>query len=79
PVNLEGEIVDLGRGNGVNGLTLLDKNPQAKVVLVDESPMAVASSRMNVEANMPEALDRCEFMISDGRSGVETCRLSAVL
>ena len=42
PENLEGEIVDLGCGNGVIGLTLLDKNPQAKVVFVDESPMAVA-------------------------------------
>ncbi len=41
PENLEGEIVDLGCGNGVIGLTLLDKNPQAKVVFVDESPMAV--------------------------------------
>lgn len=56
PENLEGEIVDLGCGNGVIGLTLLDKNPQAKVVFVDESPMAVASSRLNVETNMPEAL-----------------------
>ena len=46
PENLEGEIVDLGCGNGVIGLTLLDKNPQAKVVFVDESPMAVASSRL---------------------------------
>ncbi len=29
------------------------------MVFVDESPMAVASSRLNVETNMPEALDRC--------------------
>ncbi len=38
---------------GVIGLTLLEKNPQANVVFVDESPMAVASSRLNVETNMP--------------------------
>jgi len=79
PENLEGEIVDLGCGNGVIGLTLLDKNPQAKVVFVDESPMAVASSRMNVETNMPEALDRCEFMINNALSGVEPFRFNAVL
>ena len=58
PDNLEGEIVDLGCGNGVIGLTLLEKNPQASVVFVDESPMAVASSRLNVETNLPESLDR---------------------
>jgi 23S rRNA (guanine1835-N2)-methyltransferase len=79
PENLEGEIVDLGCGNGVIGLTLLEKNPQANVVFVDESPMAVASSRLNVETNMPEALDRCEFMINNALSGVEPFRFNAVL
>lgn len=79
PDNLEGEIVDLGCGNGVIGLTLLEKNPQASVVFVDESPMAVASSRLNVETNLPEALDRCEFMINNALSGVEPFRFDAVL
>ncbi|WP_414164948.1 23S rRNA (guanine(1835)-N(2))-methyltransferase RlmG [Superficieibacter sp. BNK-5] len=79
PDNLEGEIVDLGCGNGVIGLTLLDKNPEATVVFVDESPMAVASSRLNVETNMPDALDRCEFMINNALSGVEPFRFNAVL
>lgn len=79
PENLEGEIVDLGCGNGVIGLSLLERNPQANVVFVDESPMAVASSRMNVEANMPDALDRCEFMINNALSGVEPFRFNAVL
>lgn len=49
------------------------------MVFVDESPMAVASSRMNVETNMPEALDRCEFMINNALSGVEPFRFNAVL
>ncbi|WES67773.1 23S rRNA (guanine(1835)-N(2))-methyltransferase RlmG [Superficieibacter sp. HKU1] len=79
PENLDGEIVDLGCGNGVIGLTLLDKNPEATVVFVDESPMAVASSRLNVETNMPDALDRCEFMINNALSGVEPFRFNAVL
>ncbi len=79
PENLDGEIVDLGCGNGVIGLTLLDKNPEATVVFVDESPMAVASSRLNVETNMPDALGRCEFMINNALSGVEPFRFNAVL
>ncbi len=49
------------------------------MVFVDESPMAVASSRLNVETNMPEALDRCEFMINNALSGVEPFRFNAVL
>ncbi|CAH6660485.1 23S rRNA (guanine(1835)-N(2))-methyltransferase RlmG [Pseudocitrobacter vendiensis] len=79
PGNLEGEIVDLGCGNGVIGLTLLEKNPEATVVFVDESPMAVASSRFNVESNLPDAIDRCEFMINNALSGVEPFRFNAVL
>ena len=79
PDNLDGEIVDLGCGNGIVGLTLLAKNPEASVVFVDESPMAVASSRLNVETNMPDALDRCEFMINNALSGVEPFRFNAVL
>ena len=78
PENLEGEIVDLGCGNGVLGMTLLAKNPQAQVVFVDESPMAVASSRLNVETNLPDALDRSEFMINNALSGVEPFRFNAV-
>ncbi|EEI4428137.1 23S rRNA (guanine(1835)-N(2))-methyltransferase RlmG [Salmonella enterica] len=78
PENLDGEIVDLGCGNGVIGLSLLAKNPQAKVVFVDESPMAVDSSRLNVEMNLPEAFERCEFMINNALSGVEPFRFNAV-
>ncbi|HEY2455509.1 MAG TPA: 23S rRNA (guanine(1835)-N(2))-methyltransferase RlmG [Scandinavium sp.] len=79
PKDLEGEIVDLGCGNGVIGLSLLERNPLANVVFVDESPMAVSSSRLNVETNMPEALDRCEFMINNALSGVEPFRFDAIL
>ncbi|EBU5881813.1 23S rRNA (guanine(1835)-N(2))-methyltransferase RlmG [Salmonella enterica subsp. enterica serovar Oranienburg] len=78
PENLDGEIVDLGCGNGVIGLSLLAKNPQANVVFVDESPMAVDSSRLNVETKLPEAFERCEFMINNALSGVEPFRFNAV-
>ncbi|ENN0916449.1 23S rRNA (guanine(1835)-N(2))-methyltransferase RlmG [Salmonella enterica subsp. enterica serovar Typhimurium] len=78
PENLDGEIVDLGCGNGVIGLSLLAKNPQANVVFVDESPMAVDSSRLNVETNLPEAFERCEFMINNALSGVEPFLFNAV-
>lgn len=79
PENMDGEIVDLGCGNGVVGMTLLAQNPQAKVLFVDESPMAVASSRLNVECNLPDDIQRCEFMINNALSGVEADRFQAVL
>jgi len=79
PQGIEGEMVDLGCGNGVIGLTLLAQNPQARVLFVDESAMAVASSRLNVESNLPEACGRSEYMINNALSGVEADRFSAVL
>ncbi|UYU32433.1 23S rRNA (guanine(1835)-N(2))-methyltransferase RlmG [Siccibacter colletis] len=79
PENLDGELVDLGCGNGVIGMTLLAQNPEAKVVFVDESPMAVASSRLNVETNLPGDVARCEFMINNALSGVESDRFAAIL
>ncbi|WLI75720.1 23S rRNA (guanine(1835)-N(2))-methyltransferase RlmG [Kosakonia sp. H02] len=79
PENVEGEMVDLGCGNGVIGLQLLAQNPQSRVLFVDESAMAVASSRINVESNLPDAVDRSEFMINNALSGVEADRFAAVL
>ncbi|MEQ1637107.1 MAG: methyltransferase [Methylococcales bacterium] len=40
-------IVDLGCGNGLVGLIAAARNPQAKLVFVDESFMAIASARQN--------------------------------
>lgn len=79
PENVEGEMVDLGCGNGVIGLQLLANNPQAQVLFVDESAMAVASSRLNVESNLPADVERCEFMINNALSGIEPDRFDAVL
>ncbi|MDI7690350.1 23S rRNA (guanine(1835)-N(2))-methyltransferase RlmG [Cronobacter malonaticus] len=79
PEAVEGEMVDLGCGNGVIGLTLLAQNPQAKVRFVDESYMAVASSRLNVETNLPDAMDRCEFQVNNALTGVEPESFHAVL
>lgn len=79
PENIEGEIVDLGCGNGVIGLQALALNPQAEMLFVDESYMAVASSRLNVEVNRPEDLHRCQFQVNNVLSGFPSDRLHAVL
>ncbi|MEM6160236.1 23S rRNA (guanine(1835)-N(2))-methyltransferase RlmG [Erwinia sp. P6884] len=79
PDGLEGEIVDLGCGNGVIGLMALEKNPAAEVHFLDESWMAVASSEMNVELNRPEDLARSHFGVNNAMAGFPSDRLHAVL
>jgi 16S rRNA G1207 methylase RsmC len=75
PSDLEGEIADLGCGNGVIGLQALAQNPNASVMFTDESHMAVASSRLNVERNLPDDIARCEFMVNNSLSGIEPTAL----
>jgi len=79
PDNIDGEIVDLGCGNGVIGLIALEQNPTAEVHFVDESWMAVASSRMNVEVNRPQDKDRSHFAVNNSLAGFPSDRLHAVL
>lgn len=59
------KVIDLGCGNGVIGLYVLKLFPDSQVVFVDESYMAIESAKLNVEENLPEALNRCEFLVSN--------------
>jgi len=58
-------IIDLGCGNGVIGLSVLNKHPDAKVIFVDESYMAVASAKLNLEQNFPHRIDDCQFLVTN--------------
>jgi 16S rRNA G1207 methylase RsmC len=64
-------IVDLGCGNGVIGLSTLTKCPSSNVTFVDESDMAVNSAGLNVQNNLPEKLNQCTFMQNDCMTGFE--------
>lgn len=79
PSNAPGNMVDLGCGNGVLGLRLLAQNPQAHVTFRDESFMAVASSRLNVEKNLPQALSRSRFEAQHALMGIADGSLNAVI
>lgn len=57
-------IVDLGCGNGVLGIQAAKLNPQAQVLCVDESYMAVASCLENAKLNLPEN-HRLNAMVND--------------
>lgn len=70
PADRPGRMIDLGCGNGVLGLMALARNPQAQVSFVDESHMAVASARMNLERNLPAAEPRACFMVNNCLEGM---------
>jgi 16S rRNA (guanine1207-N2)-methyltransferase len=79
PKDLQGHIVDLGCGNGIIGMRALVQNPQAQMTFVDESYMAVASSELNVDHNLPQEMDRCQFEVNNSLAGIERESLQAVL
>jgi len=73
------KIIDLGCGNGVVGVMTLARCPKASVTFVDESYMAVESARLNVEQNMAERFDDCEFIENDCLTGFEKNSVDMVL
>jgi 23S rRNA (guanine1835-N2)-methyltransferase len=63
-------IVDLGCGNGVVGLVGALRNPDAEVVFVDESSLAVRSAETNWRAAFGTARD-ARFVEGNGLSDVD--------
>lgn len=65
PIHSARRVIDLGCGNGVLGLSLLARDSEVEVTFIDESHMAVASARLNVEHNLPDTLPRAHFMVNN--------------
>jgi len=65
------DVIDLGCGNGVIGLTIIANQPEANVSFVDESFMAVASAQENIASNLPDTVEQCDFIVNDCLSGFE--------
>lgn len=57
------KVVDLGCGNGILSLQAATTWPSAKVIGVDESYMAVASAKLNSEAN--GLAQQCQFQVGN--------------
>lgn len=64
PNALNKKVIDLGCGNGVIGVSILDQNKDAHVTFVDESFMAVESARQNV-LNHIGSEERATFIVSN--------------
>ncbi|MFD2230612.1 methyltransferase [Alkalimarinus sediminis] len=70
-------IVDLACGNGVIGVSAAQLNPNADLIFCDESNMAVASARVNVERCLP--MRKTEFYHTDCLAGVAPNSVDLVL
>lgn len=58
-------IIDLGCGNGVLGLPLLNQGKAIQLLFCDESYMAVESARQTIAENLPQQLAQCQFIADD--------------
>ena len=58
-------VIDLGCGNGVLGLYILNQHKKTKVVFVDESYMAVASAKHNIRVNLAEKEPQSDFIVNN--------------
>ena len=72
-------VIDLGCGNGVIGLHVLSKQPQAHVHFIDESYMAIESAKLNIAENLPSATEQCQFQVNDCLTSVEGGSVDLVL
>ena len=73
------KVIDLGCGNGVIGLTVLANQPETQVQFIDESTMAMASTKHNILTNMPEVIDQCEFTLNDSLTDIEGGSVDLIL
>lgn len=69
-VNSDDQVIDLGCGNGVIGLSILARQKpmlqnSLQVKFIDESYMAVASAKANIENNLPNLAAQCQFINND--------------
>ncbi|MEI8208586.1 MAG: methyltransferase, partial [Methylococcales bacterium] len=72
------DIVDLGCGNGLLGLMAAERNPEARVHFVDESFMAVASTRENFSRAFRQEREAV-FTVGNGLDGFETASVDLIL
>ena len=76
--------IDLGCGNGVIGLSLLAQQKtavQCSITLdfIDESYMAIASAKTNIENNLTELAAQCNFIWNDCLTDIEANSADLIL
>lgn len=73
-------IIDLGCGNGVVGLIASEKNPQAEMMFLDASYMAVESARQTFELNSSvTSKQKAAFKVNDCLTEIEADSADLIL
>jgi 16S rRNA G1207 methylase RsmC len=72
-------VIDLGCGNGVIGLSILDQQPDINIHFYDESFMAIKSAEDNINVNFPHLSEKCSFNVNDCLSNVESNSADLIL
>jgi 23S rRNA (guanine1835-N2)-methyltransferase len=72
-------VVDLGCGNGVVGLYAASELPEAKVICIDESFMAVESARESFSSNRFYSSEKYIFKVGDSLKELEQDSIDLVL
>ena len=73
------QVIDLGCGNGVLGLSLLANNSDCQLMFRDESYMAVASAKQNIENNLPELINNAQFSCGDCLTDIDSNSVDTVV
>ena len=73
------QVIDLGCGNGVIGLTILANQPSANIQFFDESHMAISSAELNIKNNLPDVASQCQFHLNDCLTNVESNSVDLIL
>ncbi|MCW8834643.1 MAG: methyltransferase [Colwellia sp.] len=73
------QVIDLGCGNGVIGLTVLASQPSAKIQFFDESHMAISSAEININNNLPDLASQCQFHLNDCLTDVASNSVDLIL
>ena len=71
-------IIDLGCGNGVVGLIAAEKNPQAKIMFLDSSFMAIESARETFSSSSLN-IERASFQANDCLTSIEENSVDLIL
>lgn len=71
------KIIDLACGNGIVGLLAAEKNPNAELVFLDESFMAVDSAKQNMLNS--QLKNKAYFEVGDCLSGIENNSVDLIL
>ncbi len=78
PTPFEGDVIDLGCGNGVVGAAMALSSPNANLTFIDESYQAIASAETTFATAVGKSR-KATFLIGDALEGIEDESIDLIL